>query len=514
MGLRRLLRARAPGRSRQRHSVRSARSRVPHFGSHLRSQRRRKYAIRQIERAKQKAVDPQLFELNEKHAVLLAEGSKTLVLSWAKSELDDTREAPVLQSFKDFENRYMNRFVEVSDADGKQKQIALGRWWLQHPQRRQFFGLRYLPGQGEVVDDYLNLWRGFAVEPNAGSWALLRQHVLDVLACGDQTVFDYIIKWAAWAVQNPDQPAEVALVFKGGRGTGKGTFLRALKHLFGQHGLQITSPTHLTGRFNKHLRDCSLLFADEAIAPGDKVAESVLKGLITEPELMIEGKGIDVIQARNRLHIVMASNEDWVAPAGVDERRFAIFDVSGSKKGNLPYFASIKAEMDNGGLEALLQDLLSVDLKGWHPRDSVPQTVALAEQKAETLHGFKRVFFDLLVAGRMPIDFECYDFQQGDYKIRTAILEQYAKQQLNRQRVTVTEVGRLLSDLGFQKCRGNFRGYRLPSLSEARDMWSAKMFDVAWDEAMQWEFIGCDADGRPQRYSIEPTRPPRLISPS
>lgn len=474
----------------------------------------RKYAIRQIERAKERVVDPQLFELNEKHAVLLAEGSKTRVLSWATSELDEARQVPVLQSFKDFENRYMNRFVEVAGADGKSKPIALGRWWLQSLQRRQYQGLRYLPGQDEVVDGYLNLWRGFSVQPKSGSWAMTREHVFHVLARGDRAAFDYIVKWAAWAVQNPDKPAEVALVFKGGRGTGKGTFLRALKQLFGQHGLQITSPSHLTGRFNKHLRDCSLLFADEAIAPGDKGSESVLKGLITEPELMIEGKGIDVIQARNRLHIVMASNEDWVAPAGVDERRFAIFEVSGSKSGDKSYFSAIDTELRSGGLEAMLYDLLTMDLEGWHPRDNVPQTVALAEQKAETLRGFKRFFFELLVAGRMPVDCEPKDFSDADFKVRTVVLEGYAKQQLNRQRVTSTEVGRLLNDLGFEKCRGNFRGYRLPPLKEARAMWSAKMFDVAWDDVSQWELIDCDVDGRPLRCIVEPHQPPRLVGPS
>jgi hypothetical protein len=60
--------------------------------------------------------------------------------------------------------------------------------------------------------------------------------------------------------------------------------------LFGQHGLRIQSREHLTGRFNPHLRDCCLLFADEAYWPGDKTAEGILKGLITEPDIPIEAK--------------------------------------------------------------------------------------------------------------------------------------------------------------------------------------------------------------------------------
>src|SRR4051812_10014450 len=63
----------------------------------------------------------------------------------------------------------------------------------------------------------------------------------------------------------------------------------------------------LTGRFNAHLRDACLLFADEAYWPGDKGAEGSLKRLITEPELFIEGKGRDGVMVENRLHVIIAS---------------------------------------------------------------------------------------------------------------------------------------------------------------------------------------------------------------
>jgi hypothetical protein len=55
--------------------------------------------------------------------------------------------------------------------------------------------------------------------------------VREVLAAGDQGCADYILRWAAWALQNPAEPAEAALVFKGGQGTGKSTFGRAMTRL-------------------------------------------------------------------------------------------------------------------------------------------------------------------------------------------------------------------------------------------------------------------------------------------
>lgn len=341
-------------------------------------------------------------ELNEKHAVLLQEGGKVRVLCWSASEIvGDDREVAILQSFEDFRNRYMNRMVNVGTIqDPKWK--PLGRVWLEHPARRQYLETRFMPGQSAEVGEYYNLWRDFAVKPKSGDWSLMKEHILSILAGGNQEYADYILNWAAWAVQHPDLPAEVALVFKGPKGAGKGIFARFLKGIFGQHGLHITSPAHLTGRFNAHLRDCCLLFADEAIAPGDRTAEAVLKGLITEPELPIEGKGVNVIQARNHLHVVMASNDDWVVPAGADERRFAVFEAARLRIGDRAYFNALAKQMENGGRAAMLHELLNRPIENWHPRQDVPDTEALREQKILGLKPEDQLILSILESGVLP----------------------------------------------------------------------------------------------------------------
>ena len=47
----------------------------------------------------------------------------------------------------------------------------------------------------------------------------------------------------------------------------------------------------------------------------------------------IEPKGIDSFQARNRLKILISSNEDWVVPVTSDERRFFVLEVSRQAQG-------------------------------------------------------------------------------------------------------------------------------------------------------------------------------------
>lgn len=445
------------------------------------------YAVDQIKKAHEKAIDPRLRELNEQHAVLLQEGGKTRVLSWERTELDKTRLVPVLQSFEDFRNRYMHKSVEVPTDKGVGYK-PMGKWWLEHPHRREYLALRFFPGEPEVVDGYLNMWRGWNIAPATGDWSLMRQHIFKVLANCDRECAEYIEKWAAWAVQNPAEPAEVALVLRGGRGTGKGIFARALKHLFGQHGLQVNSPAQLTGRFNAHLRDCCLLFADEAIVPGDKAAESVLKGLITEPELTIEGKGVNLVQARNRLHVVMASNEQWVVPAGIDERRFAVFEVSGEHAQDGDYFRAIAEQNKAGGLAAMLHDLLNMDLGDWHPRRNVPQTDALQAQKAASVTGFDALFLDLLRTGEIPAR---RWVSHAKPFVATSDLREYAQQRLRREDVSFNKVNELMRDLGFEyHDRSRPRGFVLPPLPEARAAWDRARMPMQWDSLIEWAEVG------------------------
>jgi hypothetical protein len=365
--------------------------------------------------------------------------------------------------------------------------MPLWKFWNTHPLRRTYEAVYFDPGakgEGRDVPRQYNLWRGWAVAPQPGDWSLMREHVRKILAAGDPECDAYILRWAAWAVQHPDVQAETALVFRGGRGAGKGLFGRALKDLFGRHGLQVFAPSQVTGKFNAHFLDCCLLFADESIHPGKDGGESQLKGLITEPRLPIEKKGRDIVTAKNRLHIVMASNDRWVVPAGVDERRFAVFDVDDSKRQDKAYFGPLMAELKDGGLAAMLHALLEMDLGDFHPRWSIPQTQALTDQKVASLTGIERVFLDLLRAGELPVQ---RWRGQGKPFVATERLREYAQYRL-KEDVSSVSVADLLKTLGFDyNDKNRPRGFDFPVLADARTAWNEKTgMKVKWDSASEW----------------------------
>lgn len=339
-----------------------------------------------------------LERMNDSYCAVM-DGGQFRVM-WEVMDPEVGRQHWVRASKYDFLNMMENRRVQRGD-----KAVPLGEAWLQWGGRRQFRGVTFDPERDH--EGFLNLWTGWAVQPvkKAGGWALLDELLFEALCDGDDRVYRYVLDWAAYMVQHPGSPAEVAVCFQGGKGIGKGTWGRTLASLAGKHGLQITSSEHLTGRFNDHLRDCICLFADEAVKAYDKDGESRLKGLITEPTLVYEGKGRDARKGKNRMHVVMASNEDWFVPMGLDgERRFLLQRANTRWAGDHDRFQRLNDQLRDGGLSALLWDLLQRDISGWSPRRSIPTSQAAIEQKIMGMGPIPSWWFSLLYEG--ALDFE------------------------------------------------------------------------------------------------------------
>ena len=265
--------------------------------------------------------------------------------------------------------------------------------WLAHPDRRQYKGIVFAPGQ--EVPGYFNLDSGFAVRPERGNCSRFLEHVQNNICRGDEALNDYLCAWMADCVQNRSRRPGVSVVLQGRQGTGKGVFCSQFGALFGRHFIQISQAGHLTGNFNSHLKDKLIVSADEAFWAGDKKAEGVLKSLITEDTIQIEMKGKDVITFRNHIRLIVSSNNNWVIPAGNEERRFFVLDVSEALMQDRTYFASIIAEMNSGGREALLQYLLDYDLSATDV-GSPPKTAALMDQKRHSSSALQRWWYERL----------------------------------------------------------------------------------------------------------------------
>lgn len=356
------------------------------------------FAKRQMHRAHEKAINPELAKMNGRHAVIENYGGRCLVVEEIYDESVD-RHRLTKQSFDHFKNRYMNRRVKVGENEGQAVYMPAGAWWLGNENRRQYRTIVFAPGK-EIADAY-NLWRGFAVPaiPGDGHEPYL-EHLLTNICAGNEEHFNYLVRWMANSVQNPSRPGQTAVVMRGDQGAGKGVAIGQFGHLFGRHFLQVTDSKHLVGNFNSHLRDCVVLFGDEAFYAGDKKHEATLKTLITEDRIVVESKGVDAETSANCVHLMMASNDAWVVPADLKDRRFFVLDVDGKRVKDRAYFRDLIHTMREGGSSNLLHHLLTMDLSEFDVRD-MPKTAALQRQKQLSMKPEEQWWFEKLREGRI-----------------------------------------------------------------------------------------------------------------
>jgi len=379
---------------------------------------------------------------------------------------------------KKFEN------VRVPVPDRKSPVNAAGAW-MQWPRRSTHDGVGFYPGTIEhppkVPTGHFNMWRGFCVEPKPGKWSLLHAHMLNVYCNGDNELLCWLLDWVAQMLQEPQRKPGTSVVFRSRtEGTGKSLFAHLMGKLIGSAVLSASRDDQVAGRFNSHLQNCLLLVAEEAVYAGSKRARGILKDLITCASMGYEAKGLPVIMAPNYTRVLFISNEAHVVDAGSTSRRFAVFDCENPRAGDKKYFKPLFAEMDNGGAEAFLDDMLRRTIKS--DLRSPPVTQALIEQREASLDGFGKWLLTIAQSGQVfiperdrggTIDL---DVREGaGAKVSFEELSASAKPYLDQyeQRTIDHKLGRLLKEVGAEKRRLNAHGrpwgYAFPPLPEFRE---------------------------------------------
>src|SRR5690606_35605748 len=208
---------------------------------------------------------------------------------------------------------------------------------------------------------------------------------------------------------------------------------------------------------------------------------------------------------------IIASNNTYVVDASDDERRYAVLNVSsrlaappgaGADDERVRFWRDLRAEIDGGGLEAFLHDLLALDLGDWHPRYDVPQTSALNEQRAASLKAFDRIWFDALASGELPSLTGLRKIGGDQFVLPTTQLEEYCRKVSRRNDISKNRIDNLLGPgqpdkdgvihtpgMGFEKWKGiGPKGRVIPTLSEARAAWEHCRFEWQWDGSDRWGF--------------------------
>jgi hypothetical protein len=246
-------------------------------------------------------------------------------------------------------------------ADGKKTNgIA---YWKKHTKSRRYKKVLFAP-MLDLPPDHYNLFKGYARKPREGMWARFREFWYNVICDGDARLYEYMFCWCAQMIQRPYILPGVAIVlYSEGEGTGKNTFTTAIGSILGKD-MYMSENDHekVFGKFNGHTERAILINMNEAEGSPNRKTRDAIKHAITEPTKGVEHKGAKRYHVRNYTRYILSTNNKDAVHLGKTDRRHLIVQPNESHMGDLEYFRAVYEELESGGIESLMHDLLLYDL--------------------------------------------------------------------------------------------------------------------------------------------------------
>lgn len=462
-----------------------------------------------------KEIDAMIDDINNTYA-FVGIGGKSAIL---KETPNDDNQFSII-GLDLFYNTFRNKIV----FEGK-KPVSIAKVWMEHPRRREYpDGVVFRPAETTSAG-YFNIFRGWPRQANSsGSCDLFLKHIRDNVCEGNDEYYRYIIGWFAAIFQKPQSKAGTSLVIRGKQGTGKSKIGEVFAKLLGNYYVKVSNEGHLLGNFNAHLAAKLLVHAEEGFWAGGNSAAGRFKDMITSDSMLLEYKGKDAIRIDNLCRFLVTTNSDWAIPAALEERRFTCFEIGEAQMQNHAYFAAIDAQLEQGGYERLMHEMLTFDLASVDLR-KIPQTAALADQKMLSLAAEEQWWLDMLMSGHPPYissqELKKVEWHwEGATKIPTYLLQKsYTSHAGNtgmRWRASETTLGKKLKKFTQDKIdkkiltyvytttdekgiktteTGRSQHYLLPSLDECRALFEAyRDTTYDWPEEMDRMELYTDAE--------------------
>ena len=254
------------------------------------------------------------------------------------------------------------------EKDGKKvwKKKKFAPLWFDDPYRLTYEGVIFAPSgiHSVAAKSYKNLFQGFYGDninidgyDDYSNIQPILDHIKNVLVNGNEEHFQYVMKWLAKIIKEPENRPQVGLIFYSKEhGLGKNLFTNFLiESVFGvELCASCRNVDKVLGRFNSVLSKCMFLVFEEASGELKRLVED-LKNIITEPNFMIERKGIDTFSQKNYVNMFMNTNNEDILDIDSRDRRFCILETCKLKDIEDPdnYFKNLAKCVENkknGGL--------------------------------------------------------------------------------------------------------------------------------------------------------------------
>lgn len=225
----------------------------------------------------------------------------------------------------------------------------------------------FLPEQPTLITRnnriILNNFRGWRcpilskdVDENDSDIQFVKEHILKVVANGNEQLAHWILSWFADIYQQPNSKPGTSLVLVGRQGAGKSSLSGILGGALGvsmgdrpfdphAYFMETSDIDRVMGKFNDHMEGTLLVQLEEVIQSGSSRALSALatssrlKDMITKNQDWIEAKGLRTRAVPNYTRYILTSNSlTQAARIESYDRRYTVSEVNPDRANDLTYW--------------------------------------------------------------------------------------------------------------------------------------------------------------------------------
>ena len=169
-------------------------------------------------------------------------------------------------------------------------------------------------------------------------------HIRENIANENEELYNYILNWISYILQNPGGKTETCLVITGEQGTGKNTFTDVICNLMQRYSVRnLTDISHLVGKFNSVIENNKLIVCNELSSADSNLRMNAdsLKSIITEKVSAVESKYMEPRMVENVVNLIILSNHFDPVKVENGDRRYVVCNTNEIHKNDQDYFGAL-----------------------------------------------------------------------------------------------------------------------------------------------------------------------------
>ena len=254
--------------------------------------------------------------------------------------------------------------IDHHDFENKMKSINLG-YYMEKKTKKTITAYQvYSAGVNKNIfmkkqirfftdnDDFFNVFHGYLYQPLEDVDMPVIQpflnHIKDIIADKNEELYEFILNWVSYIIQNPNGKTETAIVLTGKYGTGKNTFTNAICQLLKGYSVEnVNKIDNIVGKNNSLLENKKLIICNELSSADSNqfIDFDTLKSIITETSIIISEKYQPSRASENVVNLIFVSNHDCPIQILKGDRRYVVSETSAEKIDDKEYWKNLEKTM-------------------------------------------------------------------------------------------------------------------------------------------------------------------------